>query len=227
MDSELEKIQSIINSQDLINLVGLKESLWLEAKNGRAYDLNSAIGRYELAKDVSSFANASGGALIIGLNTEPLIEENTDEIKQLDLMPESDFSSSQYAGVINEYLHPKIQNLVLGWIANKNDTRGVGYIFVPLQDENKKYFLIKNVIEKDNKVREIVFGIAQRIGTSNTPLTIDQLHRQVQRGKSPMAERLTRIEDKIDILMDFSAHPAPKSQVEALNERINEIELED
>jgi hypothetical protein len=34
----------------------------------------------ELAKDVSAMANAEGGALVVGLQTEPLAGERTDRV---------------------------------------------------------------------------------------------------------------------------------------------------
>jgi hypothetical protein len=54
----------IIASGALGELVGLEEAVDFEAKS-ELYDLDTPGGRYELAKDVSAFANASGGCLVI------------------------------------------------------------------------------------------------------------------------------------------------------------------
>ena len=45
---------------DLAALQGLKEDQWFDAKRPPGYDLTTPESRFELAKDVSSFANAEG-----------------------------------------------------------------------------------------------------------------------------------------------------------------------
>jgi predicted HTH transcriptional regulator len=73
--------------------LGVAESDTLEAKASNPYDLTTASDRFELAKDVSAFANADGGYLITGLTSHSLPEQSTDEIDGLDLLFEERFES--------------------------------------------------------------------------------------------------------------------------------------
>jgi len=218
----IDSIRKILATQAIENFIGFKEDECFEAKTGTAYDLISPIGRYELAKDVSSLANTSGGYLILGLKTVALEQEQTDQVSEITLFKQEIFSSEKYLGIINEYVHPQIENLEAKWIESKSNVGlGLACIFVPEQLEEKKYFVIKRIIEDGKLIKGIVFGICQRIGSSNVPLTGEQLHHQFQQGKSSVAERLTRIEEKLDLLRSGAQqHPVYEK---SLHERIDEL----
>jgi len=230
MNQSLEKIKEILESSRLSDFIGLKEDIHFEAKGKSGYDLDSPNGRYELAKDVSSLANAEGGYLIIGLETAPLTEENTDKVKELDLLPEKKFDRQRYEAILREYIHPRISDLKVKWIQDINSPKkGIGYVHVPPQHQDNKYFLIKREFDENESIRQIVFGIAERKGSSNQPLTIKELHKTVKNGKSEMAQRLTRIEEKIDLLLykftqfyKSPQSPPEESPVEKMAQRISD-----
>ena len=96
----LESIKGILESRRFPELIGLHEDLWFEAKGNDPYDFATAGGRYELAKDVSAFANAEGGFLIIGLVTERLTETRTEKVTSFDLCGRDQFDVGQYQGII-------------------------------------------------------------------------------------------------------------------------------
>ncbi len=229
MNQSLEKIKEILESRQLSDFVGFKEDIYFEAKGKIAYDLDSAKGRYELAKDVSALANAEGGYLIIGLETVPLFKENTDRVKALDLLLEREFDSQKYKGILNENIYPKIPHLEVKWIENNENKAapqlGIGYVYVPSQHQDKKYFLIKNVIDEDEPIRKIIFGIAERKGSSNHPLTIKKLHNTIKHGMGTTAQKLTRIEEKVDLLLHLHISPISpieESPTENLAQRISD-----
>jgi len=226
MDIDIEQIQSIISDKDLSKFIGTKENFYFEAKNRNPYDLSNPNGRYELVKDVTAFANSQGGFLIIGLNTEQLIEENTDCISTLDLSDYKDFNINSYEGVIKDFVYPSIKNLKIGFVIDKQSTeKGVGYIFVPPQNEFNKYFLIKNLIEDGEKLKNIVFGIIKRNGADNIPLNIAEIYNYLQNGKNSIATRLTSIEEKIDLLSVTSHKKSSLIKFSAYNDeaKIEEI----
>jgi predicted HTH transcriptional regulator len=220
-------LAEILEQRNLQKLIGLKENLWFEAKSKTPYDLSTAIGRYEVAKDVSSFANSEGGYLIIGLRTDRLIEENTDKVVSLDWLKKEEFPISQYRGIIDEYIHPRMENIALKWIGGTNNSElGVGCIYIPPQAENKKHFLIKNVTEGGELLQGIVFGLSRRVKSSNVPFDITEVHRAIQQGKSPVPERLTAMENKMDTVIDTLRKLSQPSQVfpdKILEERIKTI----
>jgi hypothetical protein len=63
------------------------------------------------------------------------------------------------------------------------------------------------VIEEGQQLKQIVFGVARRIGSSTEPLTYREIYRLTQQGKSDSAQRLTRIEDKVDLLVRAASKP--------------------
>jgi predicted HTH transcriptional regulator len=221
-----EHIRLILEHRDLSQFKGLKEDLWFEAKESTDYDLGTASGRYELAKDVSAFANSGGGYLVIGLKTQRLQEERTDQVTELDLIKQAEFDVTTYQGVIREYITPRSLAIEVGWVEDVAQAgEGVAYIHVPVQDDDQKYFLIAKVVEGNEKLREIVFGIVERIGSNNTPMTKERLHGLVRQGNSPTAERLNRIEEMLNGLMEKIGHMGETAAKEdVLEARLKNIE---
>lgn len=221
-EDTLQRIADALDNGDLTRLIGLREDLHFDAKGRTPYDLDSPADRYELAKDVSSFANSEGGTILIGLKAKQILTERTEEVTGLALMSETDFPGTRLEGVVTEYIHPKIRDLSVRWIEDVGSPgEGVGCIAMPPQDPNHKLFLIKRVVEDTEVIKQIVFGIAQRIGSSSVPLEIHQLHQKIRDGMSTTAERLTRIEEKIDRL---SQAQQPKSvSKEGLRDRIGRM----
>jgi predicted HTH transcriptional regulator len=225
-----------IERRDLSKFIGLKENQYFEAKSGKRYNFDNPEDRYKFAKDVSSFANSEGGYLIIGLNSEPLETEATDIIKSQDLIPNEHINTEKMKGVLREYIHPRIDGLKVKWIESiENKSKGIVYIFIPQQKEDKKYFLIKNIYEDGKKIRNFVFGISTRKDSSNEPLGEKELYRLIIHGKNPISERLTVIEQKLDISLrkldvllkhkEIIKEPSPS---DLLDDRIKKIrDLED
>lgn len=194
-----ESVKAILVNRQFETLVGLEEDVWFEAKGPNPYNFATPEGRYELAKDVSAFANAEGGILIIGLATTPVLGAQTERVTGHDLCTQAEFDDGQYQGFIRDNVYPRIRGLNVYWLPVSEDaTRGIGVIEVPTQSPNHKYFLIAKLVESGTQIKQIVFGIAKRNDSSNDPFNIQDLHKQVQSGKSPVPQTLARIEEKID-----------------------------
>jgi len=198
----LDEISALLATRNLAGFVGLKEDQWFDAKRAPAYDLATEAGRFELAKDVSSFANADGGHIIVGLTTADVPDEQTEEVSGLDLLAEATFNVAATQGVLNEYLHPRLQGLTIVWVEDAAGAgQGVGVIRISPLDDDKRFVLMKKVLDAGTLLPQIVFGIAVRRNSNSVPLTVDQLHRMCQEGRSSIPERLTRIEAKLDSYM--------------------------
>jgi len=194
-------IKTILDEHRFNDLIGLREDAWLEAKSS-PYNLETPDARYELAKDVAAFANGAGGFIIVGLQTQLDQEAQTEEITAFNPCTEANFQIHRYESLIEEYIHPAIQSLNVSWVAtNPEATEGLGIIEVPAQNPDRQYFLIANVVEAGTRIRQIVMGIVRRNESSNEPFTADQLYRYTQDGKSPTAQMLTRINEKLDALL--------------------------
>ena len=80
-NNTLVRLADLLKQSRFADLIGMKEDHFFDAKSGAAYDLTKEQGRYELAKDVSSFANENGGFVIVGLTTEILSTEKAEQVK--------------------------------------------------------------------------------------------------------------------------------------------------
>jgi predicted HTH transcriptional regulator len=202
-----ESVKAIIDGHAYGSLIGLQEDAWLEAKSSVPYDLDTPEGRYELAKDVAAFANGTGGIVIVGLRTTRHATTQTDEVIAYDLCAQDAFGVGQYTSLIGEYIHPRIEGLDVYWAAvNAEGTHGLGIIEVPPQNRDRQYFLIANAIDGGSRIKQFVFGIVRRNESSNDPFTIAQLYQYTQKGKSSLAQSLTRIEDKLDAVLTQGRH---------------------
>lgn len=227
--STIDDIQQIVATRQLASFIDRKEDAWFEAKSAAAYDLNSPAGRWELAKDVSAFANANGGFIVVGLNTERVPEEQTDKVIALDLLPQASFVVAQIQGVLREYLFPNLQGLDVQWFENADGNgQGVGVIHVPEQPQDRRFTLMVQTIDEGVQLRRFVFGFVRRLKSATIPLTVEQLHDICQNGRSSSAERLTRIEEKVDHLIVLNEEARQESVEQEtyaaeMERRLNEI----
>jgi predicted HTH transcriptional regulator len=206
-------IKAILDARQFNNLIGQDEDAWFEAKGRNPYDFATPSGRYELAKDISAFANADGGILISGLTTTPVPEMRTERVTALDLCTQVEFDVARYQGLIQEYVHPSIKDLNIYWTAvNIEATQGLGVIEIPAQSAKQKYFLTAKVVEAGTQIKQIVFGLAKRNNSANDPLTVAEIYRHMQEGKHTVPQTLARLEEKIDGLVQAQAHAAASQQ---------------
>jgi predicted HTH transcriptional regulator len=199
-----EHVEKTLAERKFAALRGVREGEFFEAKGAKPYDFATPDGRYELAKDVSALANASGGWLIVGLKTTPLATEAADAVSSLDLIPEPDFDAARIKGLLNDHVHPSIAGLGVYWAADaENPGLGAGVIHVPEQKVDSKPFLITRVVEDGVHVKGIVFGYARRMRADSTPHTAAQLHQAMRVGMNTTAQRLTSLEEKVDKVLDL------------------------
>lgn len=222
--ASIEEVRAILDSGNFEAFVDLRESQWFDAKGREPYNLTGPMGRYELAKDVCAFCNAEGGYLVIGLQHEPLLDENTERISGLDLLGEAELDLETYRGVIREYLYPEVKGMSVEWRADAGQPElGVLYIHIPPQHQDAMPFLIRNVVEEGQLLRHIVFGMARRVGAASVPLSIHELQNRVKHGMHSVAERLTSIERKLDSVLEERTQRVQGTPLSRLAQRIRDI----
>ncbi len=197
----MDKIDAILSSGEFAKLQGLVEGSVLEAK-GLLYDLDSPEGRYELAKDVSSFANASGGHLLIGVVTRRDQVRDADVVDSFQLLSEDSFQISRYHGVIREHVYPEIHDLRVGFVRQASSAVGLGVIRVAQQHPDGKPFLICRVVEGGAYLKQIMVGYAERVTSSSEPLSPKRLQQALRRGLDTAAQHLARIDERLARLED-------------------------
>jgi hypothetical protein len=204
-----ESIKTILDTRQFAALIGLDEDTWLEAKGRNPYDFATPMGRYELAKDVTAFANAEGGILLVGLTTAPAPDAKTERITAHELCAQGEFDEAQYSGIIQNYVYPGIKDLRIYWLpVNPDATHGLGVVEIPPQSASHKYFLVAKVVDSGTALKQIVFGIARRNDSSNEPFTVAELYKYTQSGKHPVPQTLARVEAKLDAFIGNQRNPA-------------------
>jgi hypothetical protein len=182
MDVNIEVLESIINGGNFDSLIGEYESEFLECKRS-VYDLKINAAKYELAKDVSAFANAGGGYILIGIETKKSEKTFYDEIIAIHPLKEDICNPKQYIDIISDWIYPKLRDIVAKWYPTKqNPDKGIFAIHIPNQSEIDKPFLIKRTLKDDGKISETLFGFSERKQESNKPKTIVELHRLLRDG---------------------------------------------
>lgn len=227
--STITDIQEILAARNLAAFVGRPEDTWFDAKAAAGYDLNTAAGRWELAKDISSFANAEGGFVIVGLTTEKRPEIQPDCVGALDLMPMAAFNAGHIVGVLGDHLYPALDDLEVTWIeSDAAEGQGVGVIYIPARPPDRRFTLIGRVLDEGEPIKSIAFGYAIRRGDASVPQTVADMFRMCQNGRTAIAERLLRIEEKLDHLSQLllngpQTQAAPPADAEEIHRRIERI----
>lgn len=177
-------------------LIGESESEFFDCKRG-VYDLEKNALKYELAKDVSAFANAGGGYILIGIETKKSEKSFFDEVIAIHPFKEGICNPKQYIDIVSDWIYPKLRDVEARWSpAKKSPNRGIFIIEIPDQPKINKPFLIKRTIQDTGKICEVLFGYSERKQESNDPKTVVELHQLLRDGLN-LDARLQSIEAAI------------------------------
>ena len=150
-----KSIKKIIKEEKFEDFIGEEENVYFDAKK-KPYNLDSDAGKAELAKDVTSFANAQGGFLIIGIKTEPLSKtELLDVVTEPNPIPKKIINKKQYDEVIKNWIYPNVDFKT--YFIERAENKGFFVIEICDQDyENIPYLTVSNF------KKGCLFGYAQR-----------------------------------------------------------------
>ncbi len=166
-ESDVSEIKSLVISGRADLLKGRIENEWFDSK-GQPYRIETDYGKRELAKDISSFGNRSGGLILIGARTQPSATHWGDEIVEIRPLPKNLVNEVQYRDIIKEWLYPEPENIVISWHEVQSSGNGIWLIDIPPQPEEKLPFLIRRTIDEKKNV-EILFGYAKRVKDNSQP----------------------------------------------------------
>ncbi|WIM10539.1 ATP-binding protein [Enhydrobacter sp.] len=206
MEVTPEQLDAIVASGDFEALVGASETAWLECK-GQPYQLTNDEAKRELAKDVSSFANASGGRIIIGLQTKSSTSHFGDEIEKVRSFAQGLVNTTQYTDVLDAWVFPAIAGVTVVWVPTKGDpSKGVVVISIPAQSASSKPFLVTRTFD-GAKHSETLLGYAERKGDTSKPLSIAELQAALRAGLNYDA----LVSSKFEALETLIKNAAPAS----------------
>lgn len=159
-------------------LVGLYENDWLEVKSA-PYRLEGEVDRYELAKDVATFGNASGGLLLIGAKTKR--RPDGDEIVAVNECRLADVSARKYRQVLRQKIFPALSELTIECISGEKEGFGVIVIRIPPQDDAKKPFLVHGG-GPDRRRQGLSLTWAEREDADTAGPSIEVVHSLIRSG---------------------------------------------
>jgi hypothetical protein len=186
-----EAVKEILIKGEFERLIGGIECQDLECKL-TPYRLLEPSQQRELAKDISSFANASGGLLLLGIRTEKSSFHSGDEIRKLHPFPEADIDFEVYKDVLDRWVYPAIKTIDCKWWPSKvNPQEGIASIRVPQQASSIRPFLITKTVEErtsrngdknPTKTLETLFGYVERRRDDNIPMSVIEMHARLKDG---------------------------------------------
>lgn len=225
---ELKEIRKILSEGTLEELIGVIEDEKIEAKSS-PYQINSDHQKLELSKDISSFANADGGVILIGAGTERGLTHFGDEIKTTSPFLQSSLNPEQYHAIIKSWVYPTPQDIEVKWFSSSKDAqKGICAIFIPTQPTEPKPFLVTKTVDEKGKIAERIFGYFERKRANADPLAVHDLHSLIRDGFrfQSITSQLESIQQSI--LSMFSARSAEAHEIsvrakrELLDERVEQ-----
>ena len=219
----------VLEGGDFDPFIGVPESLEVEFK-GQPYQLDQDSQRFELAKDVSAFANAAGGVVVIGARTHRDDQSAVDIVQEIRLLTRDLVDVEQYVDTISERVYPGLRELRVRFCpVQGDDERGLVAIDVPPQPEIDRYFLIQKPFDEGvDRTPGWLIGLAVR-GVGRVELReVGEIHTLINRGLTvglPLAEILDSVAELREVgtpTAEPEATPADRL-ADVIEERVNEI----
>lgn len=167
--------KEIIDSKELDSLIGYAENDFFDAKEV-FYNLSDPKDKHEMCKDITAFANNTGGHLIIGCKTEKAQNELADYVKLADGLTDFPSTESMYS-VLSEYVYPNSIGTHVGF-EKITATNGKKFLLISISgnSEERPYF-----VRRDAQNREFV---AYYVRTHDRGVRhhIEYLHELVHQG---------------------------------------------
>jgi Putative DNA-binding domain len=201
-------IEEILNSGRFEELIGSVEDEHLECK-AAPYQLDQDRKKMELAKDVSALANADGGFLLIGVQTEKNPSHLGDEIRSIRALPSNLVDCDQYLNVLAEWVYPAIRGLRIKWCAGTNqDGSGIVSVKVPQECCQERPYVVGKVVESTGKIVGSYVGYFERVQSGAKPISFEELRERLKDGYR-FSELDGRLRDIEAALGRIAASPNP------------------
>ena len=221
-----DDLQQITNAETWDALLGQLEGGSFDAK-AKGYDLSLEAVKHELAKDVTSFANSSGGFILLGFATKKSAVHPADEVSALVPFPASAIDLDQYRKVVAAWVDPQIEGLAVEWKAKtRGDALGFGGITVPAQAEgNKPYIVTKTVL--DGTRRDMFVAVSFRRGDISQPVSAKDVRQWLKDGRNYQTSTAAQLAEIRAVLDEMRAGTipsvAPAKSVELAANRMTNI----
>ena len=173
---------AVLESGRFEGFINVAEDVEVEFKRA-PYRLDEDGERFELAKDASALANARGGVIVIGVQTERRAEAAVDIVVRLRPVARGLVDETRYVDVITERVYPRLRELRVAFFPQADDNeRGLVAVDVPPQAEVDKYFLVQRPVGGEGRTPGWLIGIAVRSVGRIDEQRIGEVHTLINRG---------------------------------------------
>lgn len=192
------EVLSQLAARDFASLIGLPESVWLDAKE-TPYMLDTPKQKLELAKDVSSLANAEGGIIVIGFDTERKPETAGEYISEVCPFPLSLVDPDRYMKILAALIYPPPHEVRIQTFENGiADGKGIAAIVVEAMPAGRPY-VVGSMLDETGQALGAYFGFFERKRDVIPPVSIARIQQQLSAGLqwSSINDRLSAIEGRL------------------------------
>jgi hypothetical protein len=202
----VEELRKSLETGDANAVIGQFEGGSLECK-AHPYLLDREEQKLELAKDVAGLANAEGGVILIGYQTERDAIHSEDRVAAVSPFPKALLDAHRYDQVLREWLCPAGIGIEICWFECAATVgQGVGAIFVSRAEEVDRPVLVAKTILEGRR-RDIVFGYCERTLSHVVPTTVERLQALLRDGLRMDQELRGGIESIQVALADLRSAP--------------------
>lgn len=196
------------------SLIGVAESGWLDAKQS-PYVLDTQKQKLELAKDITALANAAGGVIVIGFDTERHPTTAAEQINKVCPFPLALMDSDRCGKILHKLIHPPLEIRILLFENLAVDGYGVAAIVVPQGAEAP--YLVANMLDEQDQNIGAYFGYFQRKHDTIPSPNIALIQQQLSAGQqwTSIEQRLAAIEA---IMASWGKAGPPVKSVSQINQ---------
>ena len=175
---DLSEINQIVEEGSFDDFIGAIEHEQFECKR-EPYNLvgNKNAATLELAKDVSSLLNRSGGVILIGVEGDKNQYHAFELVKKVRPFGRSELDCEQYRKLINSWIYPPPKHADVSWFPSQGDPeRGVVRIQVPRGEERLRPFLVTKSEKSTGKLAGHTFGYFERVRDDVQHYPVERIH---------------------------------------------------
>lgn len=200
-----DETHRLLSSGDLEALKGAYEHEAFDAKQ-TPYVLTADTGKYELAKDVTAFANADGGVIVMGFKTDrPDPAHSLDTVVSVHPFPAAMLQPDQYYDVLRSWTFPKLDLVrIEHYPEPSSSTHVVAAIYVERDRQRGPFFVTKSV-SAAGKVEERLFGFTERRRAGTILWSVQEVQTAFKLGLGGNEDLVARLEAAVAKLETMTA----------------------